>query len=83
MFNWINTHGLEAIAIYFVFCIVCGSVPPLPAEAGFLATWLYLIVKAASANSRGIGKALGIATPEIQLANIPGLKSKTDITPKE
>lgn len=84
MLVWINSHGIWAMLIYVGFCLVAGTVPPLPDGAGFIATWLYFIVKAASANSRGIGNALGIKSPEIQIANIPGMKIKdasTDKTP--
>lgn len=76
MLNWINTHGLEAMGIYVAFLLVAGTVPPLPPGSGFIATWVYMIVKALSVNGRGIGNALGIKMPELQLANIPGMKSK-------
>ncbi len=78
MLNWINSHGLEAIGVYMLFLLIAGTVPPLPANAGFLASWAYLIVKAISINGRGIGNALGIKVPELQLSNIPGMKTKTD-----
>lgn len=81
MLQWVNSHGLEAMGLYVLFLLVAGTVPPLPEHAGFLATWAYLLIKAISVNGRGIGNALGIKVPELQLASIPGLKTKTDLPP--
>lgn len=85
MFEWINTHGLEAMGLYMMFLLIAGTIPPLPPNAGFVSTWAYLLAKAISLNGRGVGNALGIKIPELQLANVPGMKSKADpsIEPKE
>lgn len=80
MLNWINSNGLEALGLYMIFVLIAGTIPPLPPNAGFLSTWAYLLAKAISLNGRGIGNALGIKIPELQLANVPGMKSKTEIS---
>jgi len=76
MLSWIDGHGLEAIAIYMLICLIAGSVPPLPSNASWGAQWAYGCLKAISMNARGIGSALGIKTPEIQIANLPMGKKK-------
>lgn len=81
MLNWVNTHGIEAMGLYVLFLLIAGTVPPLPPGAGFLATWAYFLVKAISVNARGIGNALGMKAPELQLANLPGMKAKIELPP--
>lgn len=71
MLNWIDSHGLEAIGLYMLVCLIAGTVPPLPPNASWLAQWAYGCLKALSMNARGIGNALGIKAPEIQIANLP------------
>lgn len=41
MLNWVNTHGIEALIIAFVFASVISTIPPLPPNTGWWATWLY------------------------------------------
>jgi hypothetical protein len=43
-----------------------------------MATWAYGLIKAVSMNARGIGNALGIKTPEFQIANLPMGTKKED-----
>lgn len=71
MLSWIDSHGLEAIGILALIQLIAGTVPPLPANASWMAQWVYLFLKAVSFNARGIGNAFGIKTPEIQIANLP------------
>lgn len=64
MLNWINTHGIEAIFIAFVFASVISAIPPLPPNASWWATWLYKILQVLGAsldkavNSTPTGKKL-------------------------
>lgn len=79
MISWINTHGVEAILIWAVVIIVSGTVPPLTSDAGFWSKWAYAILKTAALNSRGIGNALNIKMPEINLeTGVQIVKKKTD-----
>ena len=78
MLQWIDSHGIESMLIYVGFCLFAGTIPPLPDGANYFATWAYAIIKAASANSRGVGNAMGIKLPELQLTNLPGMKIKSD-----
>lgn len=76
MLHWIDTHGIESMLIYVAFLLLAGTIPPLPADAGFAAQWGYFIMKGLSANARGIGNAIGIKMPELQLASLPMMNGK-------
>ena len=77
MINWIDTHGVYSMLIFAGIALLAGTVPPLPPNSSFLATWAYFALKALSLNIRGIGNSIGVKMPELQIANLPlGMKKE-------
>lgn len=57
MFNWIETHGLEACAIAFIYALITSAFPPLPPGAGWWATLIYNIFKLSGADASVLVKS--------------------------
>lgn len=56
MFQWIQTHGFEALMIAGLFSLVMSSAPNPPARWGFWRMWAFNALKAAAANAAQIVK---------------------------
>lgn len=63
MTQWIESHGIECIIVYFVFAAIVGSMPPLPPEASYALRWLYGFAQLASANLKTAAQLLNIKLP--------------------
>jgi hypothetical protein len=50
MLHFINHHGIEFLLIGWVYSALASTIPPLPKDAGFWATWGYGFVHVTSAN---------------------------------
>lgn len=72
----INSNGVIVLLGYMLIVLVAGTVPPLPRDAGFFATWGYRLLKGIALNSRAVGQSLGLKIPELQFSRIK--KPKTD-----
>jgi hypothetical protein len=69
--NWINGHGVEALAIYYVVSAVIGGMPTPPANASLFYQWAFR-----SGNILTAGFARLVATDPAIKALIPGVSQK-------
>ena len=68
MIGWIETHGVEALLIYYVFAAVIGGMPTPASDAGVAYQWVFRSFSLLGANvarlvatqmpGTGIAKAL-------------------------
>jgi hypothetical protein len=63
MTNWVESHGIEVILIYFAFAALVGSMPPLPPDASYWQRWAYGFLQLSSANLTRAAKLFNIKVP--------------------
>lgn len=56
MLNYIETHGVEALIICYVFSLLMSTVPKLPEHTNFFLTWLYNFAQILGANASNLVK---------------------------
>ncbi len=63
MIHYIEHHGVECIAIYFVLMAIFSTMPDLPPTATYWQKWLYAIAKALCADMKQAAKQFA---PQLQ-----------------
>lgn len=67
MFHWMETHGIELWFIYYFLISIIGTLPPLPANAGYMAQWGFAAAHAFCGNLKQMIAAVGApAAPKEQ-----------------
>jgi len=41
MSNWINSHGIEVLVIFYIFSGLVSTMPPLPDTSSYWAKWAF------------------------------------------
>lgn len=63
MLDWINSHGIEVLIVYYLLSIL-GTMPPMPDNASYLAKWGFAAAHAFCGNMKQMIAATHIAPKE-------------------
>lgn len=65
--QWIQTHGVEAVIIYWLFAAAVSTMPEIPPTAGYWSRWAYGFLHFLGSNLKQFIQAVSPQTPIIKL----------------
>jgi len=88
MLSYIETHGVEALVICYVFSLLMSTIPPLPTNKGFFIVWAYNFAQILGANASNlvkhspVGKKIENLVSDSEFAADDGTKTTVHIEQK-